>query len=60
MAASDIASAPIVCARWYASPTSSKSQAGAVRIGWSSAGKCAEPPRTSGVPVSAIDFAIDE
>ena len=55
MAASDMASAP---ATWIARnevSTSSNSHAGAVRSGWSSAGKLAETPRISGRPLSARD-----
>jgi hypothetical protein len=39
IAASDIVSAPIACTTRKAVPTSPISQAGAVRMGWRSAGK---------------------
>ena len=59
-AARDIASAPIAWTTRKAVSTSPISHAGAVTIGWSSAGKFAEPPRISGRPDSAIDRPIDE
>ncbi len=48
-AASDIASECSACVSRYARTGSWNSQNGAARIGSSSAGKCAAPPRTSGL-----------
>jgi hypothetical protein len=60
IAASDIANAPVACTARKAVLTSPISQAGAVRMGWRSAGKCAEPPRIEGLPDSAIERPIAE
>ena len=59
-AARDIASAPIAWMTRKAVSTSPISHAGAVTIGWSSAGKCAGPPRIRGRPDSAIERPIEE
>ena len=60
MAASDIASVPIAWTMRKAVSTSPINQAGAVKIGSSSAGKCADPPRIDGRPESASERPIAE